>query len=204
MTSDMIERLARQRFDQLITVARGDRVIMVVGVGDRDYATVHGVLREVLTLAGHRTGGKPLAAGVGRLCLGLADYSDSFAEASNAVELAACRPEPGQLLTPADLGLLAVLGRGQQKQPLRELVTTALEPIVRADREKGTEYVKTLDTYLAADRHLERAAAELHVHVNTLRNRLAKIEELLGADLRDVDARFLLELALRVHAVLGA
>jgi purine catabolism regulator len=42
----------------------------------------------------------------------------------------------------------------------------------------------------------------LHVHVNTLRYRLGKIQELLGVDLHDVDARFVLELALRVHAIL--
>jgi DNA-binding PucR family transcriptional regulator len=84
------------------------------------------------------------------------------------------------------------------------LATASLEPLLRADREKGSEYVKTLDAYLAADRHLERTAARLHVHVNTLRNRLEKIQKLLGVDLYDVDARFLLELALRVHAVVGA
>ena len=203
-TSDLIERLARQRFDQLITVARGEQVIMVVGVGDRDDTCVHTILQEILTLAGQRMGGNPPVAGVGRLCLGLADYTDSFAEASQALEIAACRPDPGQLLRPTDLGLLALLGRGQQQQPLRALAAASLEPIVRVDREKGSEYVKTLDAYLAADRHLERTAAGLHVHVNTLRNRLGKIQELLGVDLYDVDARFLLELALRVHAVLGA
>jgi purine catabolism regulator len=98
--------------------------------------------------------------------------------------------------------LLAVLGRGQQKKPLRDLVTHALEPLVAADRQSGSEYLKTLHAYLSADRHLERAACELHVHVNTLRYRLGKIQELLGVDLHDVDARFVLELALRVHAIL--
>jgi DNA-binding PucR family transcriptional regulator len=38
------------------------------------------------------------------------------------------------------------------------------------------------------------------VHPNTVRYRLAKVQELLGVSLRDVDDRFLLELALRVHA----
>lgn len=200
--ADLIERLARQRFDQVIVAVRPAEVVAVVGAADRNHATVHSLLSELLTTATALLGGKPLAAGVGRRCLTLADYADSFAEASTALELARSRPGPAQVLTPADLGLLAVLGRGQQKKPLRDLVTQALDPLVAADRQSGSEYLKTLHTYLSADRHLERAACELHVHVNTLRYRLGKIQELLGVDLHDVDARFVLELALRVHAIL--
>jgi DNA-binding PucR family transcriptional regulator len=62
--------------------------------------------------------------------------------------------------------------------------------------------VKTLDAFLASDRHLERMATALHIHVNTVRYRLGKIQDDLGVDLRDVDTRFLLELALRVQGVL--
>lgn len=200
--ADLLERLARQQFEQAIVALRGDQVVLLAGIGGRDHATAHSMMRRLLAMASEFMGGKPLAAGVGRLCLSLGDYAHSFAEACTALELAVSRPDPGQVLTPADLGLLAVLGRGQQKQPLQELVKAALEPIVTSDRDGGSEYVKTLDTYLSADRHLERAAAQLHVHVNTLRYRLGKIQELLGVDLHDVDARFLLELALRVHAVL--
>jgi sugar diacid utilization regulator/putative methionine-R-sulfoxide reductase with GAF domain len=200
--ADLIERLARKRFDQVLVAIRRGEVVAVLGAADRNHATVHSILEELLGTAINLLGGKPLVAGVGRRCAALADYADSFAEASTALELARSRPEPGQVLTPADLGLLAVLGRGQQRKPLRDLVTQALEPLVAADAQSGSEYLKTLHTYLNADRHLERAACELHVHVNTLRYRLGKIQELLGVDLHDVDARFVLELALRVHAIL--
>ena len=200
--ADLLERLARQRFDQVIVAVRATEVVAVLGAGDRNHATVHSALSELVATATALAGGKQLAAGIGRRCVSLADYADSFSEASTALELAQRRPDPGQVLTPADLGLLAVLGRGQQKKPLRDLVTHALEPLVAADNQSGSEYLKTLHTYLSADRHLERAACELHVHVNTLRYRLGKIQELLGVDLHDVDARFVLELALRVHTIL--
>ena len=120
--ADLIERLARQRFDQALVAFRGDQVVLLAGIGDRDHATAHSMMRRLLAMASELMGGKPLAAGVGRLCLSLGDYADSFAEACTALELAMSRPDPGHVLTPADLGLLAVLGRGQQKQPLRELV----------------------------------------------------------------------------------
>jgi DNA-binding PucR family transcriptional regulator len=43
-------------------------------------------------------------------------------------------------------------------------------------------------------------AAEMHVHPQTARYRVARLRELLGDQLDDPDARFELELALRANA----
>jgi DNA-binding PucR family transcriptional regulator len=40
------------------------------------------------------------------------------------------------------------------------------------------------------------------VHPNTVRYRLSKVQDMLHVNLHDVDARFLLELALRVQGAL--
>lgn len=86
---------------------------------------------------------------------------------------------------------------------LDALADRTLEPLVRSDARTGTQYVRTLATFLRADRHLKPAAAALHVHVNTLRYRLARIERLLGVDLEDVEARFQLEFAVRLLEARG-
>jgi DNA-binding PucR family transcriptional regulator len=57
------------------------------------------------------------------------------------------------------------------------------------------------ETALAHVRHHGNAvamAAELHVHPQTARYRIAKLRELFGEDLDDPDKRFELELALRL------
>jgi hypothetical protein len=59
------------------------------------------------------------------------------------------------------------------------------------------------ETALAYVRHGGNAvamAAELHVHPQTARYRIARLRELFGAELDDPDARFELEIALRVPA----
>jgi len=91
----------------------------------------------------------------------------------------------------------------EPRPSLEAMVDDALGPLLEADAAGGSEYVKTLDAYLATDRHLERAAESLHVHPNTVRYRLAKVQEALRVNLRDVDDRFVLELALRVKAALA-
>jgi DNA-binding PucR family transcriptional regulator len=62
------------------------------------------------------------------------------------------------------------------------------------------------ETALAHLRHDGNAvamAAEMHVHPQTARYRIARLRELLGEQLADPDARFELQLALRAEA-LGA
>lgn len=51
----------------------------------------------------------------------------------------------------------------------------------------GPELIATLRTYLAHGMHVERTAATLFVHQNTVRYRLARFEELTGASLRDTE-----------------
>lgn len=51
----------------------------------------------------------------------------------------------------------------------------------------ATEIVATLRAWFAAGRSIPRAAETLHVHVNTVRHRLARFADLTGADLDDPD-----------------
>jgi hypothetical protein len=58
--------------------------------------------------------------------------------------------------------------------------------------------IETLSSWLAHQRHVPAIAAELHVHPQTVRYRVAQLRELLGDALEKPDARFELEVALRV------
>jgi DNA-binding PucR family transcriptional regulator len=48
--------------------------------------------------------------------------------------------------------------------------------------ERNTDLIRTLEVYLANDLDRRRAAAQLHVHPNTLDYRLRRIVELTGID----------------------
>jgi sugar diacid utilization regulator/putative methionine-R-sulfoxide reductase with GAF domain len=189
-----VEQALRRRFPGSLAVPRLGDVVVLLAPAGAETREVSRALVDVL--------GDTLSAGLGRLCLSLDDYADSCAEAAAALDLARRHSHAGELLTPADLGLYGLLVRGSSRQSLESIVEGALGPLLEADAAGGSEYVKTLDAYLGHDRHLEPTAAALHVHPNTVRYRLAKVQELLQVSLRDVDERFLLELALRVRAAL--
>jgi sugar diacid utilization regulator/putative methionine-R-sulfoxide reductase with GAF domain len=195
-----VERSVRRHFPQSVLIPRGGDVVALLDPESAGLEQVHQALREVV---GHdQPTSDDLVAGLGRMCIGPDDYADSYAEASLALDLARRRSKSGEVLSQADLGLYGLLARGPTRQTLESMVENALGPIIEADAAGGSEYVKTLHAYLDADRHLERAAADLHVHPNTVRYRLSKAQDMLGVNLRDVNDRFLLELALRVQGAI--
>uniref|UniRef100_UPI00193AA183 PucR family transcriptional regulator n=1 Tax=Segeticoccus rhizosphaerae TaxID=1104777 RepID=UPI00193AA183 len=94
-----------------------------------------------------------------------------------------------------ELSLGAVLLAGADAGT-HELAESALRPLVEHDRDRGSDLVATLRTWLAQDCSMAATCAALHLHRNSLRYRLAQIGELTGRDLDTMAARVDLWLAL--------
>jgi PucR C-terminal helix-turn-helix domain/GGDEF-like domain len=62
----------------------------------------------------------------------------------------------------------------------------------------------TLGTFLDCAGDVQRTAAELRIHRATLYNRLSRVEQVSGLNLRDGRDRLLMHLALRLHHMYGA
>ncbi|MEU3274574.1 helix-turn-helix domain-containing protein [Saccharomonospora sp. NPDC006951] len=195
-----VEESVRRHYPHSMVNPRTGEVVVLLQPDGDDLGVVLKTLREGVIPEGGK--GLDLVAGVGRLCLALEDYPDSYAEAVLALDIARRGSKAGEVLAQGDLGLYGLLARAPSRQSLESIVDSALGPLIESDADGGTDYVRTLHAYLDADRHLERAAADLHVHPNTVRYRLSKAQHMLGVSLRDVNERFLLELALRVQRAL--
>jgi purine catabolism regulator len=85
----------------------------------------------------------------------------------------------------------------------RVLVSRILAPLIRHDARHGTNYVATLQAFLQTDRSWRDAAAELHVHRQTLGYRLRKIEQLTGRGVTRTDHIAQWWLALRARDLLA-
>ncbi|MEZ2371731.1 PucR family transcriptional regulator [Arthrobacter sp. RCC_34] len=93
---------------------------------------------------------------------------------------------------------LALLELGAFLQTKEQLFSPVALEMVRHDDGHGSEYARTLLTYLEAGRDSALTAAELSLHQNTLRYRLKRIQELFGVDLRHADDGLMLWISLRV------
>ena len=105
----------------------------------------------------------------------------SYGEATRALEVGARFGLRGALDL-ADLSLRAPVAT--ETALGKQLVDRYLGPF-RDGSHAGRELERTLRAYLAEGLRREPTATTLHVHVNTLRNRLRRIEESTGVDLRD-------------------
>lgn len=92
-----------------------------------------------------------------------------------------------------DIGvLLQELAGSPELRPFREL----LDPLVVYDRERDSDLVRTLSVFFECSENVSEAADRLFLHRNSVPYRLARVEELIGLDLKDHRARLTLELGL--------
>jgi DNA-binding PucR family transcriptional regulator len=66
-----------------------------------------------------------------------------------------------------------------QLAPFRQQL---IDPLADMDRRRGTQHVRTLRSFLAANGSLSDTARHLYLHTNTVRHRLGRILELTGRD----------------------
>ncbi|MDT0305751.1 PucR family transcriptional regulator ligand-binding domain-containing protein [Streptomyces sp. DSM 44917] len=85
----------------------------------------------------------------------------------------------------------------------RAFASRLLEPLRAYDRRHRADLVGTLRAFLACDGSWTRCAARLHVHVNTLRYRVGRIEQLTGRDLTRLEDTVDFFLALRMDLPAG-
>jgi DNA-binding PucR family transcriptional regulator len=81
----------------------------------------------------------------------------------------------------------------------RSFTDRLLGPLVAYDAAHRTDLLATLEAFLDCDGSWTRCAARLHLHVNTLRYRIGRIEHLTGRDLSTFPGRVDLYLALRLR-----
>jgi DNA-binding PucR family transcriptional regulator len=77
-------------------------------------------------------------------------------------------------------------------------VVRVLGPLLEHDRAHRAELLTTLRAYLDCSGSWARCAERMHLHVNTLRYRVERIEALTGRDLRRLDDQIDLLTALRL------
>lgn len=127
-----------------------------------------------------------------------AEAAVSFARAREALALQQAGLLPaGQLAIAAD-HLLRLLLHRDPTLPA-ELAATRLAPLADLAPTARERLEQTLLAWLRHQGSLPAAAAELHVHRQTVRYRMARLRELLGDALEDPDGRLEIELALRAR-----
>ncbi|HVE54615.1 MAG TPA: helix-turn-helix domain-containing protein, partial [Ramlibacter sp.] len=86
----------------------------------------------------------------------------------------------GRLVTQAEMTLYATLFESQDQAGLAAFLDATIGTLLVHDQKRGSELAATLLCYFDCNQNAKDAARHLDIHVNTVRQRLATIEGLLG------------------------
>jgi DNA-binding PucR family transcriptional regulator len=175
--------------------ADGTRVYVVLPDSGRTAAVVSWIRG---TIAALRTElGVDLNAVIAAPLPGLAAVAGARREIDRVFDSAQRHPVFGRVISLAEARTTVLLD---------EIVTMVaadprlVDPRIHRLRSAEPALAETLSVYLDSFGDVAGAAAALHVHPNTVRYRVRRIERLLGTSLTDPDVRLLLSLSLRATA----
>ncbi|MDG4788392.1 PucR family transcriptional regulator ligand-binding domain-containing protein [Micromonospora sp. WMMD1102] len=179
--------------------ARPGTVLAVLAGGRTELAGVPETLRDTVS-------GLVPGLGPGRLAVGVSGPVGEPGGLPGAVEQAehalttalAGSGGPGTVVSAGDLASHLLLLSGVPPEARRAFRDRVLGPVLAYDEAHDADLVGTLDEFLACSGSWSRAAERLHLHVNTLRYRIGRIEQLTGRDLSRFPDRVDFHLALRL------
>ena len=139
-----------------------------------------------------------VAIGVSESRGGVEGITQALAEATDATRIAVLIDAAESAVAYRDTGayryLIEALDSGGPRDHLRD----AVEKLIAYDRARSTQLLVTLDNYLSQGRNVAATSRSLFIHVNTLRQRIERIEEITALTLAEEEL-----LALQLAVKLG-
>jgi GAF domain-containing protein len=179
---DELERALRSLAPGSLFDRRGDLLRALVRVPSKGEARL---IEEIRDVQGRFDGA--VSAGVSNTCAGLASFPAGFEEARHALlGRTVLGGKPG-VMTYDELGPYKYLLRMSFDVGVRDRHRDAVAILAEYDRQRSTALLRTLEEFLRRRGNISATAEALYVHPNTLRQRLRRIMELTGIDLRKDD-----------------
>lgn len=172
--------------------------ITLLSCGD-DLAGHTARLRDALAVIEPSVRDAHVAVGISSVAMNADGVADAIEQAVNMANLAAAQPGVTALVANDQVTSHRLLLAGVPPQTRQAFHDRLLGPVLAYDRDRQAELVVTLRTFLDCSGSWQECAQLLSVHVNTLRYRLQRIEQLTGRDLSRFDDRVDLFLALRLN-----
>ncbi|WP_435887251.1 helix-turn-helix domain-containing protein [Streptomyces antimycoticus] len=132
-----------------------------------------------------------------------------YAEARRCLAALRVLGRAGEGAAAEDFGFLGLLLAGTREGApdgtgVQDFVTRTVGAVIDYDERRGTELIRTLDAYFAGGMSPARTKDALHVHVNTVAQRLERVGRLLGPDWQSPALSLEIQLALRLHRLASA
>ncbi|WP_093479563.1 MULTISPECIES: GAF domain-containing protein [unclassified Streptomyces] len=181
-----------------LAAARDGGTVLLLPLGAGDTATeLAGRTARHLGTAVHQ----PVTVGASAPVTGLAAHPETvaaaYAEGRRCLDALHLLGRAGDGAAAEDFGFLGLLLAGERD--VAGFVGRTIGPVASYDERRGTDLLRTMDAYFACGMSPARTKDALHVHVNTVAQRLERVGRLLGEDWQTPARALEIQLALRLH-----
>jgi hypothetical protein len=152
-------------------------------------------VRDAVRTVAPALGAAQLSVGAGR-AFDAATLRSGLHEARHARKLAELSAGRATVVAGDDVASHLLLLAAVPEELRQSFRSRVLGPVLDYDAAHRSELVRTLEVFLRHSGSWSQAAAELHLHVNTLRYRIGRVADLTGRDLSSFPDRVDLYLAL--------
>jgi DNA-binding PucR family transcriptional regulator len=127
----------------------------------------------------------------------------AYREAGQTLRALLALGREGDVADGAGTGVARLLLGASGPAEAEEFVQAVIGPLLAHDDARGTDLVATVEAWFDAQGSATRAGRALHVHTNTVIQRLERVDALLGPDWREPGRGLDVRLALRVWRLRG-
>lgn len=170
---------------------QGAEIVLLLP-GENPGEVARGVAREL-----GQSLGVPATAGAAGPVTALEPLTETCAEASRCTDALLALGRRGTGAGAEELGFVGLLI--SRDNDVAGFVESTLGPVLEYDAKRGTELIATLEAYFGCGGALSKTASRLHIHTNTVTQRLERVGRLLGPGWQDPDRALEIQLALRLH-----
>lgn len=201
VVDEFLSRLAPERAVAVLEPDLPAGALAVLAVPSRTAGSISSALVAAADRMAPGLRGGRLTLGVSAPAAGAAGLSGAVEEALHAHRSATGTGSgPVRVVAAGELASHSLLLAGVPVGTRQGFRDRLLGPVQEYDRVHHADLLRTLDEFLDCGGSWSRCAARLHVHVNTLRYRINRIEQLTGRDLSRFEDRVDFFLALRLTA----
>jgi GAF domain-containing protein len=150
----------------------------------------------------HRDLGGQLTIGISSAGSGAASFAEGFDQARQAMLGSTVLKGEPTVVCYEDLGAYKYLLRLALEGGVRDATVDAVSKLTEYDAQRGSSLLSTLEEFLRRRGSISSTSEALFVHPNTLRQRLRRIGELSGLDLR-TDDWLMIEIAVKLVKLRG-
>jgi GAF domain-containing protein len=223
ITADLEGRAARLRCDldrpHVVLMAEPvddalERSLLALAPGslaDRREQSLRAILRVPsagsdrlveLVRAVHADHGGALTVGVSSVCSGARGFAEGFEQARQAMLGSTVLRGAPAVVCYEELGAYKYLLRLALEGGVRDATVDAVSKLTEYDAQRGSSLLATREEFLRRRGSISSTSEALFVHPNTLRQRLRRIGELSGLDLR-TDDWLMIEIAVKLVKLRG-